>query len=180
MRILGNLLLVLGTCLAAVGAAGFADTPESGAWPFFLGGLALCLAGAQFSRLAGKDAAGPAHHPIAVVGSLRKRLRTIVESVAFLDQTRDEIGSEEFCSRVDDLLRGAFFEMGLRVDEYQRLLGFSDYSRVWEGVAIGERLLARSWSMATDGHFAEALEEIPLAKEALARALGRLESLELG
>ncbi len=180
MRIFGNILLVLGTCFAAVGAAGFADTVESGAWPFFLGGLALCLAGAKFSRLAGKDAAGLAHHPTAVVGSFRKRLRAIVESVAFLDQTRDEIGSEEFCSRVDDLLRGTFFEMGLRVDEYQRLLGFADYSRVWEGIAIGERLLARSWSMATDGHFAEALEEITLAKEALDRALGRLESLDLG
>ena len=180
MRLFAKFLLVLGTCLAAVGAAGFTENPENEAWVFFLGGLILCFAGTRFQRISIQEEAGPAHHSAAVMGGLRGRLRAALKATIFLDETCDEIGEEEFCSRLDELLRGEFFEMGGRVEEYQRLLGFADYSRVWEGVAIGERLLSRAWSMATDGHLEEAFMEIPLARAALSRALERLENLELG
>ena len=57
------------------------------------------------------------------------------------------------------------------------MLGMSRYTQVWGGVAVAERLLARSWSLATDGALDEAREEIPLARAQLASAVQAVESL---
>ena len=50
------------------------------------------------------------------------------------------------------------------------LLGFSKYAGIWDGVASAERLLSRAWSMATDGHLQEAIEELPRARAQIERA----------
>ena len=55
-------------------------------------------------------------------------------------------------------------------EEIVSLVGFSAYARAWEGVATAERLLARAWSVATDGHLEEARGELPAAREWLEKA----------
>ncbi|MBC8328616.1 MAG: hypothetical protein H8E31_07705, partial [Planctomycetes bacterium] len=77
------------------------------------------------------------------------------------------------CRRIDALLLGPYFELGGRNEEYARVLGPGLYSRIWEGFAVSERLLARAWSMATDGHLEEALLELPRARQQLALAVQR-------
>ncbi len=56
-------------------------------------------------------------------------------------------------------------------DELIQLIGFNQYARIWDGVAVAERLLARAWSMYTDGHPDEAAQELPLARTALDNAV---------
>jgi hypothetical protein len=67
-----------------------------------------------------------------------------------------------------------YFDLTTRNDELVQLIGFSDYARVWEGVATAERLLNRCWSMITDGHPEEGLEELPLARRSIEQAADRM------
>lgn len=233
---LSKLLVVLGFCLGALGAAGFhapsdpveasrqenaeeldasisARSTETLAWPFFAGGLGLLLLGGFLSRRGDGGGAGardgdgravsgsstwpseravPASDPSADGGpggaaaegeqaTARAEFLTMLEGlrdqVATLDDEKQGLSADDIRGRIDALISGPWFDLTQRNEELMQLLGFAGYARVWEGVATAERLLARCWSMATDGHLEEGLEELPHARENIARAAGEMAAL---
>lgn len=164
MIYIGNLLLILGMCLGTVGAAGFTDPPEDFAYGWFGAGILLVIAGGLTVRRTTRSSGAGSEHLAAAVGDLQMKVQFIAQRVGEIDVAKDELSSDDFCHQIDSLLSGEYFELGARNEEYQQLLGFSKYSKVWTGIAVCERLLARAWSIATDGHFDEAKAELPLAK----------------
>ena len=91
-----------------------------------------------------------------------------------LDGEREGLDELALRARVEEILEGELFEVTSRFEATLTTLGFTDYAAVWEGVANAERLLNRAWSMATDGHLAEARAEVPLARANLERAVAAL------
>ncbi len=182
MKLLPNLLLVLGVCAGALGASGFhtpyAADAESGAiareeWALPLFGLGLVLLGAggfllRAERRALTATGGGAHTESRVY---RDEIEAIRAMVAELDERKDELSSEELRARVDKLLAEEYFDLTRKSDQLIALVGFSEYARVWEGVATAERLLARCWSMCADGYPDEGKAELPLARASLDRAV---------
>jgi hypothetical protein len=177
MIYIGNLLLILGVCLGTVGAAGFTDPPEDGSYGMFGAAMVLVVAGGLTVRRATRSSTAGTEHLAAAVGDLQLKVQSIAQRVGEIDEAKDSLSSEEFCSQVDDLLTGEYFELGARNEEYQSMLGFSKYSKVWSGIAVCERLLARAWSIATDGHFDEAKAEMPLAKAEIQGSVQASETL---
>ncbi len=172
--LLYRIVLVLGFCLAAVGASGFADEVEPLAWPFFLGGLVATTAGGLLLRReTRKSAEGEGTAGAASDAELARGLAEIAAEVARLDDEKDTVSQGEFCTRIDTLLTGPCFEIGGRNEDYARLLGPSTFAHIWEGFATAERLLARAWSMATDDHLAEARIELTRARGHIEHAASR-------
>lgn len=169
MIALANTILILGVCLGVVGAAGFTDPVQDGAYAFFAAGIAACVAGGIMLRRATRAGGSGSSHAAAAVGDLQQRLQAIAARVGQLEGAMGGMDRSAFCEEVDDLLAGDYFELGSRSDEYMQLLGMGPYTQVWDGVAGAERLLARAWSIGTDGYLDEARAEIPLAR-------GRLEA----
>jgi hypothetical protein len=178
MIVIGNLFLILGVCLGTVGAAGFADPPEPKSYGMFAVGLILVVIGGVALRRANRSSgAAGSEHALAAVGDLQMRLVAIARRIGEIDESKDALQSDEFCRQIDDLLTGQYFELGARNEEFQQLLGFSKYSQVWSGVAVAERLMSRAWSIATDGHFDEAKEELPLARAEIEGSVQASETL---
>ncbi|MBC8403670.1 MAG: hypothetical protein H8E15_00465 [Planctomycetes bacterium] len=177
MIIIGNLLLILGVCLSTVGAAGFADTLEDLSLEMFSAGILLVIIGGLTVRRATRSSGAGTEHLAAALGDLQLKIQTIATRVSEIDEAKEILESVDFCKQIDDLLCGEYFELGARNEEFQQLLGFSKYSKVWSGIAVCERLLARAWSIATDGHFAEAKEELPLARAEIQNSLQVSETL---
>lgn len=168
--LLARLVLVLGFCAGTVGAAGFARPVERLAWPLFVGGLLLVLAAGLFLRARSRrrlQAEAGGEHGRAGLAAALARIAAEVDQLAAAAASLDQ---HALCARVDELLAGPYFDLGGRNDDYARALGPRDFARIWEGFAISERLLARCWSMATDGHLAEGRAELPHAREQIARA----------
>ena len=191
-------LIVLGLCLGALGAAGFhapraspAEEPaeardevptsarrtEKGAWPLFAGGLALLAVGSFLGRRQAQGAGGGAGQGQGGRAAVRAQIEGIRDAVVDLDEHKAELGDEELRRRIDELLGGAYFDLTSRHDDIAALLGFADYARVWDGVASAERMLARCWSMTTDGHGEEGLEELPRARQNIERAVETMAGL---
>ena len=177
MIIIGNLFLILGVCFSTVGAAGFAEAPEDFSYEVFGVGILLVVIGGLTVRRATRSSGAGTEHLIAVLGDLQLKIQTIATRVGEIDDSKDALESDDFCKQIDVLLCGEYFELGARNEEFQQLLGFSKYSKVWSGIAVCERLLARAWSIATDGHFAEAKEELPLARAEIQSSLQVSETL---
>ncbi len=174
--LLARIVLVLGFCAATVGAAGFAETIESEAWPLLLGGLALVIGGGLVLKRETRRAAEDGHGgPIGRAG-LSAALSELQRELSALVAEREALGEGALCQRIDALLSGPYFELGARNEDYARVLGPSAYARIWEGFAISERLLARAWSIATDGRRELALEELPRALRSLEQALGQAQT----
>ena len=169
MRKAANALLVLGFCLGTLGAAGFAPDVERGAWAFLLGGLALVVTGGLAGRT-GRAGVRGAERDSEERARFAARLASILGTVRELEAGRDRIPPAEIRRRLDELFEGELFELTSRHEELQALLGFEAYARVWEGVATGERLLYRVWTMLTDGWDEQALQELSLARAQLERA----------
>ena len=163
--LLPRLLLIAGFCLGAVGASGFGEEVESLAWPFFLAGVLGTMSGGLLVRRQTRRAAaaGDAGDPLSRAG-LAAALAEIACEVVRLDDEKETVPATSFCARIDDLLTGACFETGGRNEDYARLLGPALFASIWEGFAVSERLLARAWSMATDGHLDEARTELSRAR----------------
>ncbi|KAA3604866.1 MAG: hypothetical protein DWQ01_19860 [Planctomycetota bacterium] len=190
-KILANALLVCGFCLGTVGAAGFRQAEilegegeqagtetreggqESGSVAAFGVGLFLIAAGGILARQAkrsqwnGNQANASAHTGLDF---FRNKMAAIYDEVGRLEEERATLASEDFRQRLDALFTGDCFDLGSRHEELASLVGFAQYAKVWDGFATGERLLSRAWSLATDGHLAEALEEIPVARKHLQRS----------
>ena len=191
MKILANILYVVGVCIAVVGGAGFHNPTETGrdgvtdrdsealAWPLFGGGMAMIVVGGIVQR-AGKRGRGiAADERVSGAGDDHLRLiSTIRDAVAELDEKKHALPQQELCTEIDELLNGDFFDL---VDKREALLdrlGFADYAKVWEGVATAERQLARVWSIATDGYLAQALEDLPAARANMDRALRAMSDVQ--
>ena len=52
MKLLPNILIVVGFCVGTVGAAGFAEEIESKAWPLYVGGIVVVAVGAVLKKVA--------------------------------------------------------------------------------------------------------------------------------
>ena len=177
MQILANSILILGVCLGVIGAAGFTEPVQDGAYAFFAAGILGCIIGGVLVRRATRVGGAGTHHAAAAVGDLQQRVESIARRVGTLEESMTQMEGPAFCAEIDDLLAGEYFELGSRSEEYTQLLGFSAYAQVWGGVAVAERLLARAWSIATDGHLDEAREEVPLARAQLAGAMQAIEGI---
>ena len=99
--------------------------------------------------------------------ALLEAIRLEIQSI---DDAKADLSAENLAQQIDNLLKNSFFDLTARHEEFAALLGFSKYAGIWDGVASAERLLSRAWSMATDGHLEEAIEEIPRARAQIERA----------
>lgn len=184
MKAVANLVIVVGFCAGTVGAAGFhgpldpevaaahpGAATEPLAWPLFGGGLALVFVGGVLARTARRASLAQEG---AQGGGARARLRGMVEAVRdraiAIDEAHAGLSDEELARRIDALMTGELFDLTSQHEELAASLGFADYARVWDGVATGERLLARVWSLATDGGGAEAAPDLARARRSLERA----------
>ena len=170
LRALPNLLRVSGFCIGALGAAGFSSPPETYAWALLLGGLAILGAGAVLGRAVRGGEAGDSGGGDGGRAEILAQIARIRDEVVELDEHKATLGAEELRRRIDELLIGNYFDLTSRHDEIAALLGFTDYAKVWEGVANAERMLARCWSLTTDGHYDVGVEELPFARANLVRA----------
>jgi len=174
---LPTLILILGVCFGVVGAAGFTDPPQDGAYLAFAVGIGCCIAGGLMLRRAAAATGNGESHLAAAAGELSQRLEAIAGQVRDLESRMQQLPREGFCAEIDEILQGEYFELTRRNEQYTAQLGFSHYSQVWTGVAVGERLLARAWSIATDGHYDEAKTEIPQVRAQLQSALQQAEAI---
>lgn len=177
MHALANTILILGVCLGVIGAAGFTDPVQDGAYGFFAAGIVACTIGGVLLRRESRSRGDGNAHAAAAVGDLQQRVESIARRVGSIEESMSQLDAGSFATEVDELLAGEYFELGSRSDDYIQLLGFGKFTQVWGGVAVAERLLARAWSMATDGFLAQAQEEIPLARAQLASAVQAAETL---
>lgn len=169
MRFLPNILIVGGFCLATLGAAGFDSTREPNAATYFVLGMAILVVGGIWDRRLRHSPAEEADHGSSLAGFV-----AIVESIrgkiVQLDDGKGTLHPDEIHARIDHLLGEEFFDLTSRNEELIKLVGFKHYATAWDGVATAERLLARCWSMITDGFAEEGLEELPLARQAIDQA----------
>ncbi len=183
MHALANILFTIGVCIAAVGAAGFHDPGETGrveeglrtteslAWPLFAGGMMVIVAGSFVQKKArAVPVAAGADHKTVTLDAMAEILTKIRVRVVELDEKKGEITQETLCAELDDLLNGDFFDLVDAREDFLTHVGFTDFARVWESVATGERQLARVWSIATDGFLSEALLNLPPARKNLESA----------
>ena len=166
-----RIVFITAFCVATVGAAGFAQEVERLAWPLFGGGLAVTVA----AGLALRSRTRAAIHEAGAAGLDQEGLLAAVEQiereVVRLEQDMADLDARAFAERVDDVLKDRCHPLGLLNEDYLRVLGAAAYTRVWDGFANGERLLARAWSMAADGFLDEARAEVPKALAHFRRAV---------
>lgn len=170
LEIVAKLVVIIAFCTGTVGAAGMSAPPE-GAAPWLLGlGVVGIFVGGIWGRLLGRKSVGEAGDHDESRETMRRQIEAIRDIVVDLDEKKAELTRDELTERIDRLIKNEYFDLTARHEELMKLLGFSEYARVWEGVATAERLLARVWSIATDGHLEEALEDLPNARRQLERA----------
>lgn len=176
-RLAPGVLVVLGVCAGALGASGFhhpigspdADR-EPGSMALFLGGsLALGIGGflvrVQRRRGAEQGASTSAkRETLERVAHIRDTVRSLYERMPELD-------APTAANELSGIIEGELFDLTSSSEEFLARVGFKDYAAIWDGVATGERLLARAWSMCTDGFPDEGREELGHALAAFERAL---------
>jgi hypothetical protein len=167
LKVLANLIVVIAFCTGTVGAAGMKAPPEAAA-PWLLGiGVAGVLLGGMGIRALGRSSRGGADAHDETREEFRRQIEAIRDIVADLDERKTDLSGEELARRIDLLIRNEYFDLTARHEELMKLVGFTEYARIWEGVATAERLLARVWSIATDGYLEEALQDLPAARRNL-------------
>jgi hypothetical protein len=169
MRFLPNLVIVAGFCLGTLGAAGFDSTREPNAATYFVLGMAILVVGGFWERRLRRAPVAAGDHGSSLAGFV-SAVEAIRGKIVQLDDGRGSLHPDEIHSRIDRLLGEEFFDLTSRNEELIALVGFNSYAKAWDGVATAERLLARCWSMITDGFADEGLEELPLARAAIDRA----------
>jgi hypothetical protein len=187
MKYLQSLLVVIGVCLGALGASGFHRPYESGAdmlgsrepyaLPLFILGCVSLVVGGVLTRRSRSASAGGNGEGKRDKASFARDIDAIRDLVVELDDQKLSLSAAEVHARIDRLMAEQYFDLTSKSDDLARLIGFSDYARVWEGIATGERLLNRCWSMITDDHPEEGLEELPLARRSIEQAAARMAEL---
>jgi len=143
---------------------------ETLAWPLFLSGIGAMLVGWILKFiLATRTRDEVAHGAGDLTGTqaILLGILSLRDQVSGIASGTDPGDTQE---QVGALLSGDFFDFTARHEEFATALGFTDYARIWDGVARSERILARSWSMLADGHEEEGLAELPLALASLEEA----------
>ncbi|HJZ84394.1 MAG TPA: hypothetical protein VKN99_04445 [Polyangia bacterium] len=163
MSRLGFVLLVLGVCVGAVGAARVEPGVD---WWIVGAGATLLLAGAVAARVAARVEArrvkpGSADDPLAELTPLTQELAALASSGAQLELAT-------LIGRLDSVLE--------RIDRFAQArplllarLGSQRFAELLGQLATGERLLARAWSAAADHH-------LPECQAALAGGLARTQA----
>ena len=170
MNLLLRIVFILAFCAATIGAAGFADSPERLAWPLLIGGLAITLAtGWRLRGRARARAASAASGDLSLIalGAAVSRIHAATQSVELRAAALD---APALAEQLDEVIVACRL-LGNRNEDFLNALGTEKYVRVWDGFAVGERLLARAWSMAADGYATEARAELPKARAHLERAV---------
>jgi len=182
-----RIIAVAAFCAATLGAAGLHDvaalvdwelgTPLPHAfWPLVLvvAGVAALIAtrvaGARLSR----RAAGSGSSHGARRAEFEALLTRLAAVVAALEEDAGGLQRRELVARIGAVESGELFDLVSRHEELATLVGFSQYARVWDGVATAERSIARAWSLATDGHVDAARELVPVASALLEQSRRRL------
>ena len=171
-----RVLIITGFCAASLGAAGLGEPAGENSVPTTTALVILCcgtlalLMGGMFLKLAKKTAAAGGAEEDVSKNAFIGLLEEIRGEIHALDDARTGLSTEELTQRIDTLLKEQYFDLTARHEELAALLGFSVYAGIWDGVAAAERLLSRAWSMATDGHLEEAIEELPRARAQIERA----------
>lgn len=168
---IANILIVLGFCTATVGAAGFGPTTETLAVPLLIGGVLVLGAGGVMQKKAKAAAvsiAGAEHGGLR--GELKRLLHAIKDRVTELDEQKSTLSPDDMRVRIDGLLTGEYFDLTSQNEEIAREIGYNDYARIWEGVAVAERQLARVWSMTTDGYMEQSLVDLTSARKQIEHA----------
>ena len=163
MLLLARILLVAGFCVGTLGAAGFDKTREPNAMALFVGGLVLLAAGGVLIR---RSIRAPGEGGDGLHGErarFREKLVAIQGAVHSLEAVSGSGDPESVRKGIDAIAQGDLFDLTSAHEDLIALIGFPAYSVIWEGVASGERLLNRAWSMLTDGAIEEGLAELPLA-----------------
>ena len=183
MRAIIHLLIIIGFCAASLGAAGLGNpsaadsVSQSMAVTILItGSLLLVICGLVTKSL--KKSAGAedaeANEPADDFASL---LAEISREIRLLDDSRAGLAQAELTERINSLLKNQYFDLTSRNEELAALLGFSVYATIWDGVASAERLLLRAWSMATDEHLDEAIQELPRARSHIERACAAMQKV---
>tara|TARA_B100001750_G_scaffold247152_1_gene271933 strand:- start:242 stop:862 length:621 start_codon:yes stop_codon:yes gene_type:complete len=186
MRVIIHLLIIVGFCAASLGAAGLGKPSDADSVSqsmavtiFITGSLLLVICGLVTKSL--KKSAGAedteANEPADDFASL---LAEISREIRQLDDSRAGLAPAELTERINSLLKNQYFDLTSRNEELAALLGFSVYATIWDGVASAERLLLRAWSMATDEHFDEAIQELPRARSHIERACAAMQGVGPG
>lgn len=166
-----RLILIVGFCAATLGAAGFADPVEPAApWMLGLGMVAVLGAGFVLRRRM-HEAAHAAESGGFNLPSLISQIDAVARRTETLASEAEDLDREALCGSVNELLHGPCFEIGSANETWMRALGNRDYVAVWDGFAVGERLLARVWSLGTDGYVEEARKELRSAARHLRRSV---------
>jgi hypothetical protein len=176
MKILPNVVLVVGFCLATLGAAGFTQPREDNAMTFLVVGMAVLVVGGLWHRQVQKSSGEPTDHGPSLAGFV-SAVEEIRKKVVELDDQKGSLHPDEIHHRIDLLMRNEYFDLTSRNEELVGLVGFNHYAEAWDGVATAERLLNRCWSMITDGFAEEGLAELPLAREHIEAAAARFVTL---
>ena len=142
---------------------------------FVLGLASLGAGGVLLRRVGRRGFAAAAHHEEKA--AYRQEIQTLRSRVIELDDAKEALGAEDLRDRIGKLLAEEYFDLTSKSDDVIALLGFNDYAKVWEGVATAERLLARCWSMCTDGHPEEGRAELPHARASLEQAANAMASV---
>ena len=169
MRFLPNVLIVGGFCLATLGAAGFDAQREPNAATYLVLGMIVLVVGGVWDRRMKRSTTETVDHGSSLAGFVTT-VEAIRGKVVQLDDGKGTLHPDEIHSRIDHLMGEEFFDLTSRHEELIALVGFNAYAKAWDGIATAERLLARCWSMITDGFAEEGLEELPLARAAIDQA----------
>jgi hypothetical protein len=169
VNIATRVLITAGFCTGTVGAIGFTEETPALAWILFGLGLGVVVVFGLLGKLTG-GAEVAEHESHGQKQQFREMIGVIRDRVAEIDEQKDTLDEEEVRRRIDHLLANEYFDLTSRHEDLIALIGFQGYAKVWEGVATAERLLARAWSMATDGWADEGWRELPRAHAELDRA----------
>ena len=178
-----RILIITGFCAASLGAAGLGKhagegSLSSGTALAILGcGVLALIMGGILLKLAKKTPGETEAEDAGSKSAFTGLLEEIRREIHGLDDSRNDLSAEELTERIDTLLKEQYFDLTTRHEELAALLGFSKYAGIWDGVASAERLISRAWSMATDGHLDEAIEELPRARAQIDRACAAIAGL---
>lgn len=152
MKMLSNILLVVGTI---VGALGGAQLPEAN-WTVALAGVGILTVGAVFSRMVRRlpsaaDIAGP--RP----ANARELLDRLCGEIDSIEAEIDSLTVDRLAEKLRVLDSEQIRPLARAVPGFLRDFGGARFAEIFGPYASGERLIGRAWSAATDRHHSEAV-----------------------